>query len=217
MNVKIRFLSVCLSLGFLGFFPAVIKAQEKKTAPDLDRTVLPIKEPQRQTYSELDIRNTTPPPRFEVKAPKGAPNVVIVLIDDMGFGVSEAFGGPVATPTMNKLADNGIKYNRFHTTALCSPTRVALLTGYNHHSNNMGCIAEAATTFPGNTGVRPQPLHQWPKYCVRMDTIRLRLVSITKPHLGKFLTPAQWIVGQRIRVSKNFMVSLVEKPINGHP
>ena len=123
-----------------------------------DRTVLPIKEPKRPTYKELDARNATAPPRFEVKAPAGAPNVLLVLIDDMGFGVSEAFGGPITTPTMEKLAANGLKYNRFHTTALCSPTRVALLTGYNHHSNNMGCIAEAATTFPGNTGVRPQTI-----------------------------------------------------------
>lgn len=125
---------------------------------ELDRSALPIKEPARQTYKELDARKVTPPARFEVKAPKGAPNVVVILIDDMGFGVSEAFGGPVSTPTMNKLADNGIKYNRFHTTSLCSPTRVALLTGYNHHSNNMGAIGEAATTFPGNTSVRPQTI-----------------------------------------------------------
>ena len=125
---------------------------------ELDRSTLPIKEPKRQTYTELDARNVTAPARFEVKAPKGAPNVVVVLIDDMGFGVSEAFGGPVALPTADKLASNGIKYNRFHTTALCSPTRVALLTGYNHHSNNMGSIAETATTFPGNTSVRPQSI-----------------------------------------------------------
>jgi arylsulfatase len=123
-----------------------------------DRSVLPIKEPKRQTYTELDVRNATAPARFHVAAPKGAPNVVVILIDDMGFGVSGAFGGPVATPTMDNLADNGLRYNRFHTCALSSPTRVALLTGYNHHSNNMGCIGEAATTFPGNTSVRPQTI-----------------------------------------------------------
>ncbi|ESU26112.1 sulfatase [Flavobacterium limnosediminis JC2902] len=123
-----------------------------------DRTTLPIQEPIRQKSTELDVRNATAPPRFEVRAPKEAPNVVVILIDDMGFGVSETFGGPVKSPTMNKLAANGIKYNRFHTTALCSPTRVALLTGYNHHSNNMGSITEAATTFPGNTGIRPQSI-----------------------------------------------------------
>jgi arylsulfatase len=84
--------------------------------------------------------------------------VVVILIDDMGFGASEAFGGPVSTPTMDNLAANGLKYNRFHTTALCSPSRVCLLTGYNHHSNNMGSIAETATTFPGNTSIRPQTI-----------------------------------------------------------
>ncbi|PWA06350.1 arylsulfatase [Flavobacterium laiguense] len=125
---------------------------------ELDRTSLPIKEPKRQTYKELDARKVTPPARWEVKAPKGAPNVVVILIDDQGFGATGTFGGPVATPNMDKLASNGLKYNRFHTTALCSPTRVALLTGYNHHSNNMGCIGEAATTFPGNTSVRPQSI-----------------------------------------------------------
>jgi arylsulfatase len=136
------------------------KQQAKPAAngDEFDRTSLPIKEPTRQTYTELDVRNATAPPRFNVTAPKGAPNVIVILIDDMGFGVSEAFGGPVTTPNMDNLADNGLRFNRFHTTALCSPTRVALLTGYNHHSNNMGCIGEAATTFPGNTSVRPQTI-----------------------------------------------------------
>ena len=133
--------------------PAAGLAQQIAGAPD--RTSLPIPDPQYPNSTVLDVRSATPPPRFQVKAPAGAPNVVVILIDDMGFGVSEAFGGPVTTPTMNKLAENGLKYNRFHTTAVSSPTRVALLTGYNHHSNNMGCITEAATTFPGNTGVRP--------------------------------------------------------------
>jgi len=125
---------------------------------ELDRSTLPIKEPIRQTYKELDVRNVTPPPRFEVKAPKEAPNVIVMLIDDQGFGATNTFGGPVATPNMDKLAQNGIRYNRFHSTALCSPSRVALLTGYNHHSNNMGCIGEAATTYSGNTSVRPQSI-----------------------------------------------------------
>lgn len=123
-----------------------------------DRTVLPIKEPIRPRFKELDVRNATAPPRFEVKAPKGAPNVVVILIDDMGFGVSEAYGGPVYMPTLDRLANYGLRYTRFHTTALSAPTRMALLTGYNHHSTNMGVITEAATTFPGYTGVRPQTI-----------------------------------------------------------
>jgi arylsulfatase A-like enzyme len=121
-----------------------------------DRTVLPIPEPKYQAISELDARKATPPPRFEVKAPPGAPNVVIVMIDDIGFGHSSAFGGPIHMPVLEKMAANGLKHNRFHTTALCSPTRVALLTGRNHHVNNTGAIMELATAFPGNTGVRPE-------------------------------------------------------------
>jgi arylsulfatase len=124
-------------------------------ASGLDRTVLPVHEPAPAPITVLDARDAQAPPRFEVKAPEGAPNVVIVLIDDFGFGHSSAFGGPIAMPTLDKLAEGGLRYNRFHTTALCSPTRVALLTGRNHHVNNAGAIMELATGFPGNTGVRP--------------------------------------------------------------
>jgi arylsulfatase len=127
-------------------------------AADVDRTALPIREPQPPTITTLDAREAKAPARFEVKAPAGAPNVVIVLIDDIGFGHSSAFGGPIRMPTLEKLASRGLKYNRFHTTALCSPTRVALLTGHNHHANNAGAIMELATGFPGNTGVRPQTI-----------------------------------------------------------
>ena len=91
----------------------------------LDRTVLPIREPQYPPITELDARNAKPPPRFEIKAPAAAPNVVIVLLDDIGFGHSGAFGGPCNMPTLDRLAANGLRYNAFHTTALCSPTRTA--------------------------------------------------------------------------------------------
>jgi arylsulfatase len=120
-----------------------------------DRSVLPIATPEAKVIKEIDARKAKAPPFFEVTAPKKAPNVVIVLIDDFGFGHSSPFGGPINMPTLQKLADNGIKYNRFHTTALCSPTRIALLTGRNHHAANAGSIMETATAFPGNTGIRP--------------------------------------------------------------
>ena len=143
-------------LSFLGCKPSEEKESTSSTVDTgLDRTVLPIKEPTYPAESELDARNAKAPARFEVKAPEKAPNVVIVLIDDIGFGHSSAFGGPINMPTLEKLAANGLKYNRFHTTALCSPTRVALLTGRNHHINNAGAIMELATGFPGNTGIRP--------------------------------------------------------------
>lgn len=131
-------------------------AQTKSAA--LNRSVLPIAEPVYQPITELDARKAKAPPRFQVKAPAGAPNVVIVLLDDIGFGHSSAFGGPIRMPTLEKLASNGLKYNRFHTTALCSPSRTALLTGHNHHANNAGAVMEIATAFPGNTGVRPRSI-----------------------------------------------------------
>ncbi|WP_091682916.1 arylsulfatase [Methylocapsa palsarum] len=121
----------------------------------LDRTELPIRQPVYPPVTELDARKVKPPPFFQIKAPPSAPNVLIVLIDDMGFGQSSAFGGPVRMPTLDALANEGLRFNEFHTTALCSPTRVALLTGRNHHINNMGSITETATAFQGNTGVRP--------------------------------------------------------------
>src|SRR5438874_6084929 len=111
----------------------------------LDRTVLPIREPQYSTTTVLDARDAKPPPRFEIKAPAGAPNIVIVLLDDIGFGHSGAFGGPCNMPTLDRLAANGLRYNAFHTTALCSPTRTALLTGRNHHVNNAGAIMDIST------------------------------------------------------------------------
>ena len=121
----------------------------------IDRTSLPIAEPDYPRSTILDARDAKAPPRFQVKAPDGAPNVLIVLVDDMGFGMPSAFGGPVHMPNAEKLASQGLRFNQFHTTALCSPTRTALLSGRNHHMNNMGGITEIATAFPGNTGQRP--------------------------------------------------------------
>jgi len=138
--------------------PATETTKSEIKTEGIDRSVLPIKEPTYPAFTELDARNAKAPARFQVTAPEKAPNVVIVLIDDIGFGHSSAFGGPIHMPTLEKMAANGLKYNRFHTTALCSPTRTALLTGYNHHSNNAGAIMEIATAFPGNTGIRPQSI-----------------------------------------------------------
>ena len=116
-----------------------------------DRTVLPLAEPPRPVSKELDVRNATPPPHFEVKAPAGAPNVLLILIDDLGFGGTSAFGGPVRTPSFDRIAQEGVSFTNFHTQATCSPTRASMLSGRNHHAVNMGGIAEAGTAFPGNT------------------------------------------------------------------
>jgi arylsulfatase A-like enzyme len=150
----------------------------------LDRTVLPIPEPVHPPITEQDARKATAPPRFQVKAPDGAPNVVIVLIDDFGFGHSSTFGGPIQTPTLQNLADEGLRFNRFHTTALCSPTRTALLTGRNHHVNNAGAVMELATNFPGNTGVRPNS--------VAPVAEMLRLNGYSTAAFGKYHETAPW-------------------------
>ena len=112
--------------------------------------------------------------------------MLIVLIDDMGFGMSSAFGGPISMPTLDRLAKGGLRYNHFHTTALCSPTRAALLSGRNHHMCNMGSITETATSFPGQTGQRPNsvaPLAQM-----------LRLNGYSTAAFGKSHETAAWEV-----------------------
>jgi arylsulfatase A-like enzyme len=129
------------------------------------RTVLPIPdEPHRGlvTYDAKDP-DTKFPPIKQLRPPKGAPNVLIILLDDVGFGASSAFGGPCNTPTAERLAAGGLKYTRFHTTALCSPTRQALLTGRNHHTVGMGGITEIATGSPGYSSVLPKACAPLPR------------------------------------------------------
>lgn len=152
----------------------------------IDRTQLPIPEPRYPHSTVLDARNATAPPRFEVKAPAQAPNILIVLIDDMGFGQPGAFGGPINMPTAERLAKSGLKYNHFHTTALSSPTRAALLTGRNHHTNNTGSVMETTTAFPGNTGQRPES--------VAPLAMMLRYNGYTTAAFGKNHETAAWEV-----------------------
>jgi arylsulfatase len=121
------------------------------------RAVLPIPDVTPVGVTTYDARDpdTSYPPIRPVRPPAGAPNVLFVLIDDVGFGASSAFGGPVRMPTAERLAAGGLKYTRFHTTALCSPTRAALLSGRNHHTVGMGGITEIATAAPGYNSIRP--------------------------------------------------------------
>jgi arylsulfatase A-like enzyme len=122
------------------------------------RDILPIPDVKHVGLTTYDAKdpNTTYPPIVPLRPPAGAPNVLIVLLDDVGFGASSAFGGPCSTPTAERLAGGGLKLSRFHTTALCSPTRQAMLTGRNHHSVGMGGITEIATSAPGNSSIRPK-------------------------------------------------------------
>jgi arylsulfatase A-like enzyme len=124
---------------------------------DVARTNLPIPHRTHVGLTTYDAKD--PDTAFEpiepVRPPEGAPNVLIMMIDDAGFGSASAFGGPCRTPNAERLAANGLRFNRFHTTALCSPTRQALLTGRNHHAVGMGGITEIATSAPGYSSVRP--------------------------------------------------------------
>lgn len=124
------------------------------------RSHLPIPDMPRTGLITFDAKDpdTSFPPIPQLRPPAGAPNVLIILIDDAGFGSASAFGGPCRTPNAERLAANGLKYNRFHTTALCSPTRQALLTGRNHHSAGMGGITEIATGAPGYSSVLPNTM-----------------------------------------------------------
>jgi len=180
--MRINTVLASLSLTLAATFTPAAQGADYK----IDRTKLPLAEPDYPRSTVLDARDAKPPPRFEVKAPAGAPNVLIVLVDDMGFGMPSAFGGPVRMPAAERLASQGLRYNQFHTTALCSPTRTALLSGRNHHMNNMGSITETATAFPGNTGRRPNSVAPLAEM--------LRLNGFSTAFFGKNHETAPWEV-----------------------
>ena len=155
-------LSWLRGLALAIFFAGLLKVREVaaqaplQAPPEPDRTVLPIPPPRFQgvigtTYKD-SIAVAAPP----LTPPVGAPNVLIVLIDDAGYGQSGTFGGLVPTPTLDQLAAGGLRYTRFHVTALCSPTRAALLTGRNHHAAGVGVITNWSTDFPGYAGSIPK-------------------------------------------------------------
>src|SRR5262249_17434556 len=102
------------------------------------------------------VKDSTPDFPKGVEAPAGAPNILLILTDDVGFGATSTFGGPIQTPNLQRIADNGLRYNMYHTTALCSPTRAALITGRNHHSVASGVITEFATGYPGYNSLVPK-------------------------------------------------------------
>lgn len=143
-----RFFSVAVVLSTC-LFPLACRTQT-------DGAALPRPDPEFSGVIGTSYEDSTPDYPQEFRAPAGSPNVLLVLLDDVGFGMCAPFGGPVETPNLQRLADNGLTYTRFHTTALCSPTRAALLAGRNHHSVGTGVIIEMGTGYPGYTGVIPR-------------------------------------------------------------
>ena len=158
-------------------------AQRRDAVP---RTVLPVPDLPHVGTVTYDAKDpdTSFPALSPLRPPTGAPNVLLILLDDVGFGASATFGGPVATPTADRLAAGGLRYRRFHTTALCSPTRAALLTGRNHHTVGMGAVADIATSAPGYTSIRPNT-------CAPLAEI-LRLNGYSTAQFGKCHEVPTW-------------------------
>ncbi|MCE3016921.1 MAG: sulfatase-like hydrolase/transferase [Pirellula sp.] len=143
-------------MKFLVTFAAVFCLNSITATASYGQTQLPQPDPAFKGKIGETYKDSTPSYPMPVKAAKGSPNVLLILLDDVGFGMCSTYGGPVPTPHLDKLASNGLKYNRFHTTALCSPTRGALLAGRNHHTIATGVIIEMGTGYPGYTGVIPK-------------------------------------------------------------
>jgi hypothetical protein len=134
---------------------ALLPVQAQSPVEGRDVLPIPNRKPVGLTTYDAKDPDTKFPPIRQLRPPAGAPNVLVILLDDVGFGASSAFGGPCQTATAERLAHNGLKYARFHTTALCSPSRAALLSGRNHHAVRMGAITEMATSAPGYNSLRP--------------------------------------------------------------
>src|SRR5580692_4193533 len=177
--------------------------------------VLPRPEPPFKGHIGLTVKDSTKDFPKEVTAPKGAPNILLILTDDVGFGASSTFGGPIPTPTFDRLAKNGLRYTQFHTTALCSPTRAALLTGRNHHSANTGIIMEGGTGFPGYNTLMSKSVGSSPKSSGRMGITPPGTARTTTYPTGTAARPGLLIYGRLVWGSNIFMDLSAETPVNG--
>ena len=190
MSVRSRFTRLSQQIALGGGIMILSTASISQAAPNqnsravINRTRLPIAEPRPEKVTKVLPSEVPLPAQWEVKAPAGAPNVVIILLDDVGYAAPSAFGGVVNMPTAEKLADNGLRYNKFHTTALCAPTRASLKSGRNHHKVNMGSIPEIATGYAGNSTMVPD-------YAQPVAEI-LRLNGYSTGAFGKWLPSPPW-------------------------
>lgn len=187
-------LFVAAALGAISAFGLLshASAQHAQNAPAAaDGFVLPFPPVPSASVAAETLQESIHKRRAEPShLPKDAPNVIIILLDDVGFGLPDTFGGPIHTATLSKLANEGISYNTFHTTSICSPTRAALLTGRNQTRVGSGTIAERAVDWDGYTGVIPRTSATLPKVLGATVTKPLRLVSGTTPLPRK---PPRWV------------------------
>ena len=172
----------------------------------------------RTTFITYDAKDPDSkfPPIEQLRPPEGAPNVLVILIDDAGFGSASAFGGPCQTPAAEQLAAAGLKYTRFHTTALCSPTRQALLTGRNHHSAGMGGITEIATGAPGYCSVLPNSMSPLARRSSSTAIPRRSSANATKCRCGRPARPGRSTPGPRAAAaSSTSTASSAARPTSG--
>ena len=186
------------------------------TSKRVQREVLPSPDQRYAGFVAYDAKD--PDSKFEpieeLRPPQDAPNVLIVLLDDVGFGASSAFGGPCLTRTAERLAANGLRYTRFHTTAL-SPTRAALLTGRNHHMVGMGGITEIATSAPGYTSRRPNSMAPLAEILRLNGYSTAQFGKCHEVRCGKRVQWARSIAGPRVRGSSTFTDSSPARPTSG--
>ncbi|NTX28535.1 arylsulfatase [Burkholderia pyrrocinia] len=158
-KMKDRFASTILAMSvqaMLALAVPVSTAAQPNPGPTASGSILPMPEVESAGVIGRTFKDSTPPKRQWLKPAAGAPNVVVVLLDDVGFGAAGTFGGLIPTPALDKLAQGGLRYNRFHTTAMCSPTRASLLTGRNPHAVGWGVVSELSTNYDGYIGIIPQ-------------------------------------------------------------
>ena len=166
-----------LKTTYLWKLPPETQAQSPsiKLTTEPDRTVLPPSQTEFKGKIGNTFKESTPDwtPALPMKAPAGAPNIILVVLDDVGYGHLGCYGGPIQTPNIDKLASTGLRYNNFHTTALCSPSRGVLLTGRNHHAIGLAAITEGATGFPGNYGNIPKSAAMIPETLKQLSLIHI--------------------------------------------
>ena len=178
----------------------VLGATHAALSQEVDRTILPIPRAPFHGTIGTTYATSTPDPLPPIHAPAGAPNILLVLLDDQGYGQSGTFGGLIPTPTLDRLAAGGLRYTRFHVTALCSPTRAALLTGRNHHAVGMGVITNWSTDYPGyNSSIPKSAALSSLKFSATTDTRPQHSASGTSSRRTKLRSLVHSITGPRTR------------------
>jgi hypothetical protein len=199
---------LALMIAAFGVLPDRIGRPLAAAEPTTTPAVLPHTPPPFRGTINLRAKDSTPDFPQPIEAPKGAPNVLLILLDDVGFGASSAFGGPCRTPVLEALAKRGLRYTQFHTTALCSPTRAALITGRNHHAVHSAAITEAATGFPGYDSVMQKDT------ATVAEVLKLNAWNTASP-TGRRARQGRSISGRPASASSTSSASSVATPTSG--